>query len=117
MKTEEAISILEQLFDCADEMHENTNGDIIHWNQMKAIEKAIESLKKESADDKTNEGIQNNTQATMTVEEWQKQEINRLKSAMLEMERERAQVFQSRDFYKTEYHRLIDKMTERVNRG
>ena len=48
----------------------------------------------------------------MTVEEWQKQEINRLKSALLEMERERAQVFQSRDFYKTEYHRLIDKMRE-----
>ena len=52
MKTEEVISILEQLFDCADEMHESTNGDIIYWKQMKAIEKAIESLKKESADKK-----------------------------------------------------------------
>lgn len=117
MKTEEAISILEQLFDCADEMHENTNGDIIHWNQMKAIEKAIESLKKESADNKTNEGIQSDTQATMTVEEWQKQEINRLKSALLEVERDRAKAIQSRDFYKTEYHGLIDKIAERVNRG
>ena len=58
MKTEEAISILEQLFDCADEMHENTNGDIIYWNQMKAIEKAIESLKKESANNKTIEELQ-----------------------------------------------------------
>lgn len=48
MKTEEAISILEQLFDCADEMHENTNGDIIHWKQMEAINKAIESLKKDN---------------------------------------------------------------------
>lgn len=66
---------------------------------------------------KTNEGIQNDTQATMTMEEWQKQEINRLKSALLEIERDRAQAIQSRDFYKTEYHRLIDKMTERVNRG
>lgn len=57
MKTEEAISILEQLFDCADEMHENTNGDIIYWNQMKAIEKAIESLKKENANKKTIEEL------------------------------------------------------------
>lgn len=37
MKTEEAISILEQLFDRADEMHESTNGGIIYWKQMEAI--------------------------------------------------------------------------------
>lgn len=57
MKTEEVISILQQLFDRADEMHENTNGDIIYWNQMEAINKAIESLKKESANNKTIEEL------------------------------------------------------------
>lgn len=57
MKTEEAISILQELFDRADEMHENTNVGIIYWNQMEAINKAIESLKKESANNKTIEEL------------------------------------------------------------
>ena len=103
MKTEEAISILEQLFDHADELHENTNGDEVYWNQMKAIDKAIESLKKEDGQDL--EDIQKDTL------------IEQLKDSNRELAHNVSDLWTWRDHYKKLYERLLSEILDRVNVG
>lgn len=103
MKTEEAISILEQLFDQADELHENTNGNVVYWNQMKAIDIAIKSLKKEDGQDL--EDIEKDTL------------IEQLKESNRELAHRLADLMTWRDHYKKQYERLLSEILDRVNVG
>lgn len=47
MTKEEALHILDLMYDVADELHENTDGDEWYWKQMQALTMAIKSLKGE----------------------------------------------------------------------
>lgn len=43
-------------------------------------------------------------------------EVKRLKSALMEVERERAKAIRERDLYFNEYRSLLHELCERVNR-
>ena len=63
---------------------------------------------------KTEEEIQREQKTPITEEEY-KEEIKRLKGIICDLERQRAEAFQTGRFYEEEYHRLLGELIERVN--